>query len=180
MAKRDFSVDLFFSKARFFGFLLNSNRRREGSERNGVVGPNFTHGDPNYNRAASAKCRWSRAVCGFSPSASAALRGRRRLLLLRERASQRVALLPGARAHCISVGRSAVQQRGCVSDTTGAAPPRSSRGAHSITSSARASTVVGISSPSVFAVLRLTTSSYLVGACTGRSAGFSPLRMRST
>jgi hypothetical protein len=38
---------------------------------------------------------------------------------------------------------------------------------HSITSSARASTVVGISSPSVFAVLRLITNSYLVGACTG-------------
>jgi hypothetical protein len=30
------------------------------------------------------------------------------------------------------------------------------------------------------AVLRLITSSYFVGACTGRSAGFSPLRMRST
>ena len=28
--------------------------------------------------------------------------------------------------------------------------------------------------------LRLMTSSYLVGSCTGRSAGFSPLRMRST
>src|SRR5262249_34958944 len=51
---------------------------------------------------------------------------------------------------------------------------------HSITSSARASTVGGISSLSAFAVLRLMTSSYLVGACTGRSAGFSPLRMRST
>ena len=32
----------------------------------------------------------------------------------------------------------------------------------------------------LLAALRLTTSSYLVGACTGRSAGFSPLRMRST
>src|SRR5262250_3857280 len=51
---------------------------------------------------------------------------------------------------------------------------------HSITSSARASTVAGISMPSTLAVLRLITSSYLVGACTGRSAGFSPLRMRST
>jgi hypothetical protein len=30
------------------------------------------------------------------------------------------------------------------------------------------------------AVFRLITSWYLVGACTGRSAGFSPLRMRST
>src|SRR5207342_726653 len=49
---------------------------------------------------------------------------------------------------------------------------------HSITSSARASNVAGMSSPSVFAVLRLMISSYLVGACTGRSAGFSPLRMR--
>src|SRR5262249_39798638 len=51
---------------------------------------------------------------------------------------------------------------------------------HSITSSARASTVGGISRPSAFAVLRLTTSSYLVGACTGKSDGFSSLRMRST
>src|SRR5262249_39353673 len=46
---------------------------------------------------------------------------------------------------------------------------------HSITSSARASTLSGTSMPSAFAVLRLITSSYLVGACTGRSAGFSPL-----
>src|SRR5262249_41421165 len=50
---------------------------------------------------------------------------------------------------------------------------------HSITSSARASNVGGRVRPSDFAVLRLTTSSYLVGACTGRSPGFSPLRMRS-
>src|SRR5262249_24864069 len=33
--------------------------------------------------------------------------GRSELLLLRERGNQRIALLPGARAHCISVGRSA-------------------------------------------------------------------------
>jgi hypothetical protein len=55
----------------------------------------------------------------------------------------------------------------------------SKRHLHSITSSARTSTVVGMSKPSA-AVLRLITSSYLVGACTGKSAGFSPLRMRST
>ena len=48
--------------------------------------------------------------------------GRPGLLLLRERTSQRIALLPGARAHCISVGRSAAQQRGCVS-----IPPQPSR-----------------------------------------------------
>ena len=51
---------------------------------------------------------------------------------------------------------------------------------YSITSSARASSVGGTVRPSALAVLRLITSSYLVGACTGRSAGFSPLRMRST
>src|SRR5499427_3172843 len=51
---------------------------------------------------------------------------------------------------------------------------------YSITSSARASTVAGGSRPSAWAVFRLITNSYLVGACTGRSAGFSPLRMRST
>jgi len=52
--------------------------------------------------------------------------------------------------------------------------------AYSITSSARASSVGGTSRPSPFAVLRLITNSYLVGACTGRSAGRSPLRMRFT
>src|SRR5262249_11375333 len=50
---------------------------------------------------------------------------------------------------------------------------------HSITSSARASSVGGTSMPSAFAVLRLMTSSNLVGACTGRSAGGVPLRIRS-
>src|SRR5262245_47108939 len=51
---------------------------------------------------------------------------------------------------------------------------------HSITSSARASRVGGTSRPRALAVLRLMASSYLVGFCTGRSAGFSPFRMRST
>jgi hypothetical protein len=51
---------------------------------------------------------------------------------------------------------------------------------YSITSSAVASRVAGTVRPSVLAVLRLITSSYFTGACTGRSAGFSPLRMRST
>ena len=51
---------------------------------------------------------------------------------------------------------------------------------HSITSSVRASSVIGGSKPSALAVFRLITSSNLVGCCTGRSAGFSPFRMRST
>ncbi len=51
---------------------------------------------------------------------------------------------------------------------------------HSITSSARCWRCKGTSRPSVLAVLRLITSSNLVGACTGRSAGLAPLKMRST
>src|SRR5262249_37697743 len=51
---------------------------------------------------------------------------------------------------------------------------------HSITSSARASRLSATVRPRALAVLRLITSSYLVGACTGRSAGFVPFRMRST
>src|SRR5262245_15392776 len=51
---------------------------------------------------------------------------------------------------------------------------------HSMTSSARASSVGGMSRLSAFAVLRLMTNSNLVGCWTGRSPGLSPLRMRST
>src|SRR5262249_31508242 len=49
---------------------------------------------------------------------------------------------------------------------------------HSITSSARASSFAGTSKPSVLAVLRLRINSIFVVCVTGRSAGFSPLRMR--
>src|SRR3954463_13230710 len=51
---------------------------------------------------------------------------------------------------------------------------------HSITSSARASKVGGISRPSALAVFRLIISSYLVGSWTGRSAGCTPLNILST
>src|SRR5262249_7943804 len=49
---------------------------------------------------------------------------------------------------------------------------------HSMTSSARASSVRGTVMPSALAVLRLTTSSTFVVCWTGRSDGFSPLRIR--
>src|SRR5262249_56045311 len=51
---------------------------------------------------------------------------------------------------------------------------------HSITSSARVSSIGDIWSPSALAVLRLMTSSNLVGCTTGRSAGLVPLRILST
>src|SRR6516165_4238195 len=59
-------------------------------------------------------------------------------------------------------------------------PKADIRSPYPITSSARARRDGGTARPSALAVLRLITSSYLVGACTGMSAGFSPLRMRST
>src|SRR6516165_1255189 len=49
---------------------------------------------------------------------------------------------------------------------------------HSITSSARPRSGNGIVRPSVLAVLRLMISSTFVDCTTGRSSGFSPLRIR--
>src|SRR5215472_6634065 len=51
---------------------------------------------------------------------------------------------------------------------------------HSITASAMASSVGGTSRPSVRAVWRLMTNSNFVACTTGKSAGFSPLRIRPT
>src|SRR5262249_179188 len=50
---------------------------------------------------------------------------------------------------------------------------------HSITSSARASSVGGTSKRSARAVLRLITSSNLVACMTGRAIGLVPLRIRA-
>ena len=52
--------------------------------------------------------------------------------------------------------------------------------AYSITSSAVNSSFGAISMPSALADLRLMTSSNLAGCTTGKSPGFSPLRMRPT
>jgi 2-hydroxycyclohexanecarboxyl-CoA dehydrogenase len=62
-----------------------------------------------------------------------------------------------------------------VSDAT-----KAQNGFYSITSSAVASSDSGTVSPSALAVLRLMTSANFVGSWIGRSAGLSPLRMRST
>src|SRR6516225_4560417 len=57
---------------------------------------------------------------------------------------------------------------------------RSNRRRYSITSSARSRSDGGTPRPSALAVLRLMTNLYLVGACIGRLASFSPLRLRSS
>src|SRR5262249_15936259 len=49
---------------------------------------------------------------------------------------------------------------------------------HSITSSASASSLSGMSRPSIRAVWALMTSSNLLDCTTGKSAGLAPLRMR--
>src|SRR5262245_6120473 len=68
--------------------------------------------------------------------------------------------------------------RPCCSD---AAEQRDKLAAsHSITSSARSRNDSGIVRPSAFAVVRLTTRSYLVGCSTGRSPGFAPSRILCT
>src|SRR5215207_4745166 len=67
----------------------------------------------------------------------------------------------------------ATGQCACATEWSDEFPP-----SHSITSSARARTAGGRLRPSVCAVLRLMASSYRVGACTGMSAGISPLRTR--
>jgi hypothetical protein len=64
---------------------------------------------PIYNGRGCTLLELSQGNCRWPISSPGA-----ELLLLRERASQRTALLPGARAHRVSVGRSAGHQRGCV------------------------------------------------------------------
>jgi len=49
----------------------------------------------------------------------------------------------------------------------------------SMISSARVSSETGIVMPIAFAVFMLITVSNLVGACTGKSDGFSPFKTRS-
>jgi len=49
---------------------------------------------------------------------------------------------------------------------------------HSITSSAIASSTGGTVRPSILAAVRLMIKSIFFDSCTGRSAGFAPLRMR--
>src|SRR5262245_35753121 len=102
------------------------------------------------------------------------------------------AVLPAVlnQAHCQPIGRLAKVHEHCsgtirsrfLPSAAGpllAAPASSWRTTcPSMTSSARASSLSGIWRPSAFAVLRLITNANLMDCITGRSAGFSPLRIR--
>jgi hypothetical protein len=94
-----------------------------------------------------------------------------------------------ARRSCAAVcrvsGAYGSTREGCAGAWRGhtAAPPTRAKKCpppHSITSSARARTDGGISSPSVCAVLLLIPSSNVVGCETGSSAGLRPFKILST
>ena len=72
------------------------------------------------------------------------------------------------------------EQLPCPPEQEHGAVGRLGLGAHWITSSARNSSDGGIVRPRALAVLRLMTSSNLVGCSTGKSAGLAPLRILST
>ena len=61
-----------------------------------------------------------------------------------------------------------------------AAGSRCSKIDYSITSSALASNIAGIETPSALAVFRFTLNTSLVDCSTGSSPGFAPFKMRST
>ena len=96
---------------------------------------------------------------------------------LRGAGPSRSRLLARPDHECTVRGGGAVPAGAC--NYGGPAPSRYGPG-HRITSSARCSSDGGSVSPSALAVLRLMTSSNFVGCSTGRSAGFAPLRIRST
>ena len=111
---------------------------------------------------------------GFEPilASFGDLTGKRPCTISLDRSRRRMSAIPPTAAE----KRTSILVRFVPFATKGtAAKPR-----YSITSSARASSAGGTVRPIDFAVLILMTSSYLVGCCTGKSLGFSPLRMRST
>src|SRR5262249_50092239 len=72
------------------------------------------------------------------------------------------------------------QKRTCAVQLGMSAKGQKRTSPYSISSSALVSSEGGISSPSAFAVLRLTISSNLVGCSTGRSPGLAPFKILST
>jgi hypothetical protein len=93
--------------------------------------------------------------------------------LNRPRCSSRPCLL-------CSALRTSVRRRAESENANNGLMRRSKQRHYSITSAARASSGSGTVRPSDLAAFRLIIRSYLVGRRTGRSAGFSPLRIRAT
>jgi hypothetical protein len=143
----------------------------------------------------SSSSRWQRShrTCVDLQSWLLDRRRLRRLCALHERRVQFVASMVLVCQSCRSAGSASASKarRGGQRDdnptfatksATRRLMHRSKRRAgcnvYSITSSASASSVGGISRPSILAVLRLIANSNLVDCMTGRSPGLSPLRIR--
>jgi hypothetical protein len=146
------------SRCKVHGGKSTGPRTPEGLERSRRA--NWKHG--YYSREAKAERSRVRA-------AILALRYLRIMALL-TRADSDVRFTPQS-------GQSA-DKLACPLSAKSGLMHRSKTASYSITSSARASSVGGISRRSAFAVLRLITNSNLIDCTTGSSAGFSPLRMR--
>jgi hypothetical protein len=129
--------------------------------------------------------------CRFRMMGMVALGARRAAGAVHHFADVRIFHGRGGHAHCekklsIMQGASSAGVSGhCRGTLAGRKVPLpdscSSKAAfYSITSSALTSSDGGIVRPNVFAVRWLTTVSNFVGCSIGKSAGFAPLRMRST
>src|SRR4029078_6482895 len=92
-------------------------------------------------------------------------------LVVRDRPSYRVKPVPGKRRLLSALG----QKRTCAAQQLISSNGQKRTWAYSIPSSAALKSPCGNSRPSNFAVLRLITSSYLVGACTDRCARVAPV-----
>src|SRR6516225_8898107 len=90
--------------------------------------------------------------------------------------SRRISLRPRDARHSRERGSTRGQMQKSSAGKFQVEPPSH----HSITSSARASSVGGTVRPSILAVLRLMLSANLVGCSTGKSPGFAPFRILST
>src|SRR2546427_9148500 len=152
---------------------------RDGEESHGLLLP--LKGPPRFPAAARARRSGAIRVAGLKPTGRSLSLGNQANTRpkmpeygLRSSSSASVAALPRRRRSTIANPVPSAQLTDAPKQTT-----RRGSG-YSITSSARASSVGGTSRPSAFAVLRLMTNATRVDCSTGKSAGFSPLRMRST
>src|SRR5262249_25312922 len=167
-----------------------------------VIQDRCDHRDPSMHRARDLAPRFgvepvgklSQPLVQFAPELNAGGNRWRRLdrPQTRHMLMADLAILPAGlnQAHCQPVGRLAKVDEHCSGTIRArlasearpllAAPGSSWRTArHSITSSARASSVGGTSSPSALAVVRLTTKSNLVGRSAKMSPGLAPRRILS-
>jgi hypothetical protein len=144
-------------------------RWKSGSRTSEPSGQLLTHSGPRPKKRADVRgCSSSLTV--VQPRRGLAIAHRPNLYGLDGRSETQILVALPAAARAAVIAPWAGQPGGASLVTA-------LRKVYSITSSAVASSEFGTVIPSVFAVLRLMTSSNLVGCTTGKSAGLSPLRI---